>query len=146
MIIGVYAPIPGRHIGGLRVRLLDEEDFVSFLNQRDLEVVLGMGKPGEQCRWLGEPYPSVKGEGWIGLFSDPEDLADDLHAREMELFAAGLLTVEATISRKVHITSKREHEDYYVFDPYGAKHYPELSVDTVLRRWKLAERVGATRC
>ncbi len=85
-----FAPVPRRMIGGVRARLVDELGFVSFINQRDLEVLLGLGAPGGDCLWMGGKYIGVGERDWCGLFLDEEDLLDDLQLRELELRIASI--------------------------------------------------------
>lgn len=142
-VLGVYGPVPGRRVDGLRVRLVDDEDFVSFLNQRDLEVMLGIASPGSRCSWTGEPYPGPHDPEWVGIFADPEDQLDDLHARELELHAQGGLTTTTSIDRKIQYRPGRGYEDSYVFLPYRAH---ALTISTIEERWARAERKGVLRC
>src|SRR6266545_5154734 len=55
-IQGLYAPVAGRVLGGIRAKLVDQKSFTSFCNQRDLEVLLKLGRPGNYCEWLGTDY------------------------------------------------------------------------------------------
>jgi len=50
---GLYLPVHGRALGGLRAKLEDQKGFITFCNQRDLEVILGLGAPGQYCPWSG---------------------------------------------------------------------------------------------
>lgn len=81
----LFAPVPSRMLGGVRARLIDAYGFITFVNQRDLEVLLGLGTPGQICPWLGSRYLEVGARDWCGLFVDSEDLRDDLQTREIEL-------------------------------------------------------------
>jgi len=146
VIDGVYAPIPGRAIGGLRVHLTDQKGFISFCNQRDLEVLLGLAKGGQYCPWTGEKYSYVNDEadGWIGLFVDDIDLADDLFARELNLRAQhqwGVLP-ETTISRRIHRADKNDVERHDILlwdaDPVTGLG-PDPSLDNLEYRWKRVE-------
>src|ERR1700689_4821822 len=84
-IQGIYAPVPGRALGGVRAKLTDQHEFVTFCNQRDLEVLLGLGTPGRWCRWLGDEYIEPGDRAWCGFCTDAEDLRDDLYERELML-------------------------------------------------------------
>lgn len=140
-IIGVYAPLPGRKISGIRARVIDDDDYTSFINQRDLEVLLGIGKPGSRCNWTGEAYPSHESPEWVGVFCDDDDSLDDLNAREMELLSMNQLHEGSTIQRKIHVTNKRRFEEYFILIPSWAARYPVLTYNTVMQRWSRAERL-----
>ena len=142
----LYAPIPGRRLGGVRARLLDQKGFVTFCNQRDLEVILGIGTPGAYCIWAGEAYVGPSHPDWFGLCADEDDLIDDLHAREMSLRdqVGGVLSGSLSIDRRVYLEQGSEYEENYVllydYDPdTGA--VPDPRVETIHRRWIRSERV-----
>ena len=73
-IQGVFAPIPGRALGGVRVRLTDQKGFATFCNQRDLEVLLGVAAPGELCAWADTDYVGAADHNWCGFCMDDQDL------------------------------------------------------------------------
>jgi len=54
----LYSPIPKRSRGGIRAKLTDQKGVVTFCNQMDLEVLLGIAKPGSYCWWAEEEYPA----------------------------------------------------------------------------------------
>src|ERR1043165_2208246 len=58
VIQGLYCPIEGRALGGIRAKVVDDFGFISFVNQRDLEVLLLYAQPGQHCIWAGEDYPA----------------------------------------------------------------------------------------
>ena len=101
---GVYAPVTGRIIGGLRVKLVDCKGFRTFCNQRDLEVLLGIAEPGSCCVWLDQDYAAPGDRSWVGLCVDEEDLADDLLDVEAEARASygPVLPPGLGFSRRVH--------------------------------------------
>jgi hypothetical protein len=81
-ISALYLPL-NRHLGGIRAKCQDSKGFVSFINQRDLELLLGLGKPGQWCGWLGDEYPELGRGKWTGFCMDSEDIADDLYDKEL---------------------------------------------------------------
>jgi hypothetical protein len=145
-IESLFSPVPGRAIGGIRAKLIDEKGFVSFINQRDLEVSIGMAAPGAWCKWLGQPYVDADDDKWIGICADDEDLLDDLLEREMVLRGAspnGVLYSPLDIERRVHLEARNDFEDTYTLlwdmDPdtgYG----PDPRFATIERRWARVER------
>lgn len=147
----VYAPIHGRQIGGIRVHATDQKGFASFINQRDLEVLLGIGQPGEYCRWLGKDYVDpLSRDQWIGFVMDEEDLRDDLFAREQELrfvqqemTGAPYLPADLEIFRLIHLSDGVDCEelllglgDQAVAEPWGL----DIRINTIDARWLRAER------
>lgn len=81
-ITAMYAPLK-RHIGGIRAKCVDQKGFVSFINQRDLELLLGLARPGSWCNWLGEEYPEIGCGNYAGFCMDSEDVTDDLYDKEL---------------------------------------------------------------
>lgn len=106
---GLYAPIPGRALGGIRARLIDTKGFVSFCNQRDLEVLLGAGEPGHYCQWLGKEYVDEWDPEWIGICADDDDLLDDLYDRELLLRAESVTDMLET-GMELRRFYQREHK------------------------------------
>jgi hypothetical protein len=143
---GAYMPIPGRAIGGIRAKVRDQKDFVSFCNQRDLEVLLGLARPGELCPWLDDDYVDVTEEAWVGLACDDTDLLDDLYEREWMLrsqLPLQIITPDYEIARRVHLAHHADVEDLFVLladiEPEtGAA--PDVRFDTLEGRWMRAER------
>lgn len=144
-IVNAYAPINGRMVGGIRVKLEDTRGFITFCNQRDLELILGLAKPGDICPWLNRDYPSFDEESFYGLCADEEDLRDDLYDRELELRATntGVLQFGTELYRRVHLSRKNDHEELlmmtYDCDPetgYG----PDPRLGTLSSRWTRVER------
>lgn len=135
-----------RALGGVRAKLQDQKGFISFLNQRDLEVLLGLAEPGDPCLWLGSDYVGPQDEDWIGLYTDQEDLADDLYERELYIREAYPLIPEGTsLTRHIHIEHGVDVEETYVLT-WDADLESGLSPDsrfcTILARWQRAERVS----
>jgi hypothetical protein len=130
-IHGFYAPLGARAIGGIRARLVDQKGFVSFLNQRDLEVLLGLGQPGARCGWLGRSYVAPDHPDWIGPCADDEDLADDLVERSLTLHAQHLILVPPMdLPRRIHEGPRDDHEELQVL----------VAGDGAPVRWARAER------
>lgn len=145
-IQGFYSPIWGRKISGIRAKVRDQYGFVSFINQRDLEVLLGEGIPGDHCSWLGEEYVSPFDEHqWIGFAMDDDDLRDDLYDREMQtrldwLDICGEVRplAEVEIERSIYTGPKQNRQEVlYLFrddDPETGE-TPDTKLSTVQRRW-----------
>lgn len=146
----VYSPIPGRAIGGVRVKLIDCKGFTTFCNQRDLELLLGLAKPGDWCPWMGTEYPGINDEceGWFGLCMDHPDVVDDLYETELLLRAqhlGGVLDPRTIsgVTRRLHLDPKRDVERVDVFlwdaDPETGLG-PDARLETVERRWRQSEQ------
>ena len=142
----IYAPLPGRALGGVRAKLQDEKGFVSFINQRNLEVSLGLVRPGQWCNWAGQPYVDPDDRDWFGICADEEDLLDDLHERELLLRAhipGGVLYPPMEITRRIHRDVKSDFEELFMLlwdmDPetgFG----PDLRLETIESRWSKVEK------
>jgi hypothetical protein len=150
-ITNLFAPIPGRALGGIRAKLVDEQGFVGFVNQRDLELMLNIAKPGDWCHWADQEYPGMNcfKEGWFGICTDDLDLEDDLQEREIQLRQqyGGVIPNNVEIERKVHLDDGRDCEELLLFlwdkDPdtgYG----PDGRIETISRRWVQVERNKVT--
>ncbi len=83
-IRALYTPVRGRSLGGFRAKLEDQKGFITFCNQRDLEVLIGDAAPGDYCAWLDTEYVAPGERGWYGPCVDELDLLDDLFDRELE--------------------------------------------------------------
>lgn len=153
----VYMPVPGRAIGGIRVKLRDQKGFITFCNQRDLEVLLNVAQPGELCGWLDDEYVGPTDAAWLGLACDDEDLQDDLYERECLLRQqledeymrgenpnyCGVITANDQLARRVHVEKHYDVEDLFVLIAdynYDTGQAPDVSFEGVGRRWMLAER------
>lgn len=145
-IKALYAPVPGRHLGGLRARLEDNHKFVSFLNQRDLEVLLGLGTPGRPCIWTRDDYPEPGSREWYGLCADEDDLEDDLLDRELLLRGESpdwRLPPGLELTRRIHLGERNDVEELLMLrldmdEDTGISPDPRLS--TISRRWVCIER------
>ena len=144
----VYAPIQGRHLGGIRTKLTDQKDFMTFCNQRDLEFMLGLAVAGDYCVWADSPYVDPDDHNWCGFCCDDGDLQDDLFDREMFLRAqmpAGVLTTDNFIQRRVHLEKKRDVEQYFVMiGDYDRETglFPDTRLVTLEQRWARVESVS----
>lgn len=140
-----YAPVRGRMLGGVRARFVDQKGFSTFLNQRDLEILIGDEEPGTRCRWARQDYEDVGSPNWFGFTMDEDDLEDDLHDREMLLRAQELTPFLMTgeIQRRIHLDTAFDVEEYLILlwdaDPETGIS-PDLRVETIDRRWKRVER------
>lgn len=141
---GLYSPSEKRALGGLRVKLEDNKSFITFCNQRDFEVLIGLGKPGSLCIWADEDYVSPKDDKWFGLCADESDLVDDLYDREMAKRAEipGVLPEGLEIWRRIHVSRGLDFLDYHILicdadqDGYG----PDPRIETIEHRWSPVER------
>jgi len=134
----------GRALGGIRARFLDNKGFVSFINQRDLEVLLGIGVPGRKCLWGGGLYPEVGDSGWYGLCVDSEDLIDDLQDRELRLrqTTIGVLPTNMEIQRTIHDDRSDSSELLYLIGDmdFVSGCSPDMRLETIDQRWARIER------
>jgi hypothetical protein len=144
-ITNLYAPIERRHLGGIRAKLLDQKGFVTFCNQRDLELLLGLAKPGQLCIWTDQDYPELDSQEFYGLCADEEDLQDDLFERELVLRGEqpGVLPYGLELTRRIHTSSGIDAEELNTMlwdcDPdtgWG----PDVRLETVHNRWASVER------
>lgn len=129
-------PSPRRAIGGIRAKLYDSKGFITFLNQRDLEVLLGLGVPGQLCPWWGGKYAEPGSAGWIGFCVDDEDLRDDIFERECFIRKElGRIPEGLSLARRVHLDEGADVEETWVFLRDN-----DSRCETVLNRWVRAER------
>lgn len=146
-ITRLFSPHRGRLVGGIRAKLVDNLGFISFINQRDLELLLDLARPGDWCPWLGAYYPGVNSydEGWFGICCDDADLLDELHEYELlirQQYSSWIPEgVERT--RRVHSDNEIEYEELLIFlwdkDP-DTNCGPDGRLETLQRRWVRAER------
>ena len=151
VITNLFAPIHNRHLGGIRVKLEDQKGFVTFCNQRDLELLLGLAKPGDLCAWTGKDYPDFKSYDFYGMCADTEDLEDDLFERELQLRnlmaqapeCSSVSPMGYSLTRRVHLSKGQDVEQLdmmlYDCDPetgYG----PDPRFETLTCRWTKVER------
>lgn len=143
-ITSVFAPLPGRAIGGLRVRVQDQKLFSSFCNQRDLELMLGLAEPGMTCPWLQERYPEIDSPDFFGPCMDEEDIRDDLFEHERRFRQEHeVLPYGAQFTRYMHLDDAVDVEELdmmlYDCDP-GTGMGPDPRFETLDSRWTRVER------
>jgi hypothetical protein len=140
----LFAPITRRSLGGVRAKFVDNKDFVTFCNQRDLEVILGIANPGDYCPWTKTAYPGPEDRDWYGFCMDDEDLTDDLHDRELRLreIYTSVLPDNLEIVRRVHSDSLDREELFVILCDYDFTTGigPDVRFETIKRRWALADK------
>jgi len=143
-VTSVYAPIPERCLGGVRVKLVDQKGFVTFCNQRDFEVMLGMAKPGDFCRWTGREYPHPHDDAWIGFCVDKIDIQDDLYERELALRAENpILPSPSDIVQRIHPNMTRDYEEFWTLRgdyDFETGIGPDTRIETLYERWSRVSR------
>jgi hypothetical protein len=140
----LFAPLPKRSLGGIRAKLVATSGLVSFINQRDLEVLLGQARPGKYCDWLRATYQGPTDKGWCGLCMDSDDLEDDLHERELCARAAsgGQLPIGMELTRLLHMDEGHDVEELITSI---SDHCPETGLtpdsrlETIRSRWSRIE-------
>lgn len=151
----LYAPILGRALAGIRAQLIDNKGFISFINQQDLELLLGLARPSDWCPWTERYYPGINSpeEGWFGICCDREDLRDDLYINELSLRHqyGGYLPTGLEYQRKVYYEKEDETEELLqvLWDKAPEDNStPDSRMDTLDHRWTLVEkkRVVWSRC
>lgn len=140
VIHGLYAPITKRALGGIRAKLLDQSGVVTFCNQRDLEVLLGLGVPGARCKWYEGEYQRVGSNNWFGFCMDTDDCDDDLmdHELLLKLSFNGIVPSGAEVQRTLHLDEDDEVEEILVFSwnmNYAGGISPNGSVNMLHERW-----------
>ena len=140
----LLAPIPNRHLGGVRAKFEDDKGFITVCNQRDLEVIIGIGTPGTACLWSDEDYAPEGGYCWYGLCMDEFDLDDDLFEREIleRQHFEHALPVGLELRRLLHDGGR----DYYELltlrsDTDNEGMSPDPRLETVSNRWSRIEKV-----
>jgi hypothetical protein len=149
-----YLPL-GRQLGGVRVHLTDQKGFVTFCNQRDMEVLLGIGRPGTWCRWAGEDYVAPDDPKWVGLYCDEADVEDLLHENECMLREYSAATTQygrwlmppyvwvppVSTELRVHIEPGYDVEEVHVlYAEYDTGYGPDERIETLHQRWSRSER------
>lgn len=150
-VTNLFAPLKGRALGGIRAKLQDQKGFVTFCNQRDLELLLGLAKPGNFCPWTEKEYPEMDSREFYGMCADPEDLEDDLFERELQLRSLMAASPEYPdiipwgyeFVRRVHLNRGTDVEELdmmlYDCDPETGLG-PDRRFSTLTSRWTRAER------
>jgi hypothetical protein len=148
-IQSLYAPAPGRALGGIRAKLVDQKNVITFINQMDLEVLLGLVRPGTYCRWSERTYAEPGGRDFYGMVADEDDLIDDLYDRELLMRGqspTGMLEGQIDLIRYVHLEESRDVEEYYILmwdgDP-DTGISPDIRLETIEKRWVRVERTRA---
>ncbi len=100
-VTSTYAPIKQLRIAGMRMRLQDQKGFITFCNQRDFEVLAGVGSPDAWCRWLGDRYVEQGSTQWFGFCWESFDHEDDLAEWSVLLASEGKLVENVDIERKI---------------------------------------------
>jgi hypothetical protein len=146
-IQGLYSPVAGRALGGLRAKLEDQKGFITFINQRDLEVLLEVERPGNYCVWLSTNYVGIQDRDWYGFCVDTDDLLDDLYDRELQIRAqyprGAILPSGIELTRRIHNGYGDDYEELYTMlwdmDP-GTGYGPDDRFETLESRWRSVER------
>lgn len=145
----LYTPVPGRKLGGLRAKVYDQKGFISFCNQRDLEILLGLASPDTYCDWLDQQYAEPTDPEWLGLCVDSDDLLDDLYDRELEaraMYPAGaVLPAGLEFERKIHDGTGNDYIEHLMLIndiDFQAGHGPDLRMETIERRWVSFDRTA----
>lgn len=141
----LYAPIRRRRLNGIRAKFVDTKGFFSFCDQRDLEVLLGIARPGAPCHWADMDYAEVGDPGWFGLCVDEEDLEDDLLERELRLreyYPAGIPT-NMQLERRIHSDRTDAQELHMLLGDidHATGLGPDPRLETISKRWVRIERV-----
>ena len=143
----LFSPVRRRALGGIRARLMDNKGFVTFLNQRDLEVLLGDAQEGEACPWTGKDYPGPGDIEWYGFGVDEEDLEDDLYELESYIrsyYPKGI-PPETEVHRRIHFGSYDGIRlTTLLWDVTETGEVPDTRRETLTRRWAVIETVRET--
>lgn len=163
----MLTPISGRRLGGrpvlfYRARLVDQRGVGAYINQRDLELLVGAAKTGSHCELTGGYYPGINDidDGWVGICTDSLDEVDELYIREMSLRAmpqyGGWLYPNILCTWQVRVVSE-EHaprtrywlsgydympETWQTANPIG----PDTRFSSVEKRWRPLSVEEASRC
>ena len=141
-IAGLFAPVAGRALGGFRTRIVNQWGIWSFINQRDLEILLGDATPGQWCHWLGKRYPDPEDSDWYGPCLDELDLEDDLQMRELEIRQQFPCMPDGlSIERNMHTDGSDYTENLSLLwdrGPDGIS--PDFRLETIGYRWRRVER------
>lgn len=148
-ISALYAPIGERAIGGIRSKLIDNKDYITFINQMDLEVLLDVARPGSRCKWSGKHYAHPGEPDFYGMCVDDDDLIDDLYDRELFLRGSsptGVLSPQSEIIRRIHLEDRIDVSEYHLLmwdmDPETGIS-PDIRIETMEKRWSRVERLRA---
>jgi hypothetical protein len=143
-ICTLFSPIQRRALGGIRARLLDNKGFVTFVNQRDLEVLIGNAQPGEMCPWTGKEYPAPGDREWYGFAVDEEDLEDDRFELEeyVRTYYPQGIPAGTEVHRRVHFGSYDGVQlTILLWDVNPDTGELDVKRGTLHRRWSVVETV-----
>lgn len=149
---GVYLPVK-REMGGIRLRLTDSKNFVTYLNQRDAEVLLDFATFGSVCSWSSTRYLSPSDASFWGLCMSPEEQRDELYAQEVLLRMAlqrkgqdPILANNTEIDVRMHIAPRQDVRKVFRFlgdfNP-ETRDSPDVTFERIDRRWV---EVGTYNC
>ena len=144
VVHSLLSPTRRRTLGGIRVKLVDNKGFITFCNQRDFEVLLGIAKPGDKCIWASQDYAHPLSDEWYGYCADDTDLFDDLHERELRLRQdTPTLPAGLELERRIHFSDTRDVSqlDVFLWDmdrETGIS--PDPRLETIEYRWACIER------
>lgn len=143
-IVGVYSPLTCRAVEGIRVKVVDESGVITFVEQMDLEVLMGLAHKGDMCAWSGKRYLGPGDNAFAGLVCDEDDLLDDLMDTENVIrMSTPVIPDRATIHRKLHLEFGHEVEETWMMLGDSDKETgmsPDLRMETLERRWKRISR------
>lgn len=79
----IFNPIPQRMIAGYRWMCVDQFGFISYVEQRDFEMLLGIGKPGDKIPWNPRyKYVEYSDPEFCGLQLDDDDIDEIIYMYE----------------------------------------------------------------
>lgn len=143
-IVGVYAPLTCRAVEGIRVKVVDQDDVITFVEQMDLEVLLGLARKGDTCAWSGKRYLGPGDSAFAGLVCDEDDLLDDLMDTENIIRrSVAIIPNRTTIHRKLQLEFGHEVEETWMMmgdSDVESGMSPDLRMETIERRWKRISR------
>lgn len=138
VIVGAY--LPEYQNRGFRYRIQDDLGFYSFMDQLELEVIFGMGEPGQIPAWGVEEYPEYEDTRWVGPMMGKMDLDDDLFEYELELRCQYENIPAGTAIERPVLTQLLRRSVYYevLLQNIMAQQAPQ-DVTTIRQRWSRAE-------
>lgn len=143
-IVGVYAPLTCRAVEGIRVKVVDQSGVITFIEQMDLEVLLGLARSGAMCVWSGKRYAGPGDSSFVGLVCDEDDQLDDLMDTENVIRrSVAIIPNRTTIHRKLQLEFGHEVEETWMMmgdSDVESGMSPDLRMETIERRWKRISR------